>query len=462
MEQVTAAETQADLQKTLAAFAPLYNQNDMGRYLEDWSGLPAGQPYAVVRPTTPQEVATVVGACHRAGRRLTVQGGMTGLSGGALPDEGDVVLSLERLNQVEEFDLKGGTVTVQAGITLQALCELVEQQDWYFPLDCGARGSCQIGGNVATNAGGNRVLRYGTMRELVLGVEVVLPDGTLLTMLNKVIKNNTGLDLKHLFIGSEGTLGIVTRVVLKLYPKPQRRHTALCALASFDHLARFLKLAKSALPTMSAFEVMWQEYLQAAAAKLDRAAPFDAAYPLYVLIETEGSDAPANAAIMEGLLQQALEEELVQDAVLPQSVEQAEGLWVLRDAIGEILPAMRPYAAFDVGIPLARMEAFVDHMKSVLGQRYADASHLFFGHLGDGNLHLATGPHPGERLHEVEELVYAAVAQAGGVISGEHGIGRLKKPFLQYTRDAAQIALMHAIKEAVDQGNVLNRGRIFD
>jgi FAD/FMN-containing dehydrogenase len=447
---------------TLAAFAPVYNRDDMGRYLEDWSGLSCGQPCAVLRPASPEEVSAIVAACHGAGRRLTIQGGMTGLAGGALPDDGDVVLSLERLNRVEEFDTQGGTVTVQAGITLQALCELVEEQDWYFPLDCGARGSCQIGGNVATNAGGNRVLRYGTMRELVLGLEVVLPDGARLTMLNKVIKNNTGLDLKHLFIGSEGTLGVITRVVLKLYPKPQRRHTALCALASFEHVARFLKLAKSALPTLSAFEVMWRDYLQTAAATLGRAAPFGGAYPLYVLLETEGSDGPANAATMEALLQQALELEMAQDVIIPQSAEQAAALWLMRDAVGEILPPMRPYAAFDVGIPVAATASFVDGVGAVLRERYPDASHLFFGHLGDGNLHLATGPHPGKRLHDVEELVYAAVAQAGGSISAEHGIGRLKKAFLKYTRGPAEIALMQAIKQTMDDGKILNNGRIVD
>lgn len=456
------AVEQAMLAEALAISGTVYNQNDMGRYLQDWSGAPGGLPFAVARPASTDEVARIAAACRKTGRRLTVQGGLTGLAAGAVPDDGDIVLSLERMNQVEEFDTQGGTVTVQAGITLQQLCDTVEAQGWYFPLDCGARGTCQIGGNVATNAGGNRVLRYGTMRELVLGIEVVLPDGTVLSMLNKVIKNNTGLDLKHLFIGSEGTLGIVTRVVLKLFPKPARRYTALCALTSFDHVAQLLRLAKSALPALSAFEVMWDNYLEAAVGSLRRTMPFQESFSLYVLLESEGSDSADNLAQLESLLEHALEQGVVADVVLPQSGEQAASLWLMRDAIADILPQMRPYVAFDVGIPVSKMAAFVDDVHARLRDRYPDARHLFFGHVGDGNLHLASGPHAQDRIEDVEELVYAAVSAAGGSISAEHGIGRLKKPFLKFTRSQSEVALMRTIKLALDKENSLNPGRIFD
>lgn len=450
------------LADALALPGTLHNQNDMERYRQDWSGTAGGMPYAVIRPSSTEEVSKIAAACHRAGKRLTVQGGLTGMAAGAVPDDGDVVLSLERMNRIEDFDTQGGTVTVQAGITLQKLCETVEEQGWYFPLDCGARGTCQIGGNVATNAGGNRVLRYGTMRELVLGLEAVLPDGTVLPMLNKVIKNNTGLDLKHIFIGSEGTLGIVTRVVLKLFPKPERRYTAFCALSSFDSVARLLKLAKSALPTLSAFEVMWSGYLEAAASSLQRPLPFKDSYPLYVLLESEGADSAENAALMESLLEQALEQGIAEDVILPQSGEQAAALWLMRDAIADILPQMRPYIAFDVGVPVSKMESFVDDVHARLRVKYPDARHLFFGHVGDGNLHLASGPHLAGQIEDVEELVYAAVSDAGGSISGEHGIGRLKKPFLKFTRSHAEVALMRSIKQALDTQNSLNPGRIFD
>jgi len=420
-----------------------------------------GVPAVVLRPGSVEEVATIAAACHRLGMRITVQGGLTGLAGGAVPNDGDVVLSLERLNRIQEIDPQGGTVVAEAGVALEKLCEAVEAQDWYFPLDCGARGSCQIGGNVATNAGGNRVLRYGTMRDLVLGLEVVLPDGTVLSMLNRVIKNNTGLDLKHLFIGSEGTLGIVTQVVLKLFPKPQGRHAALCAFESFGQMTGLLKSARASLPTLSAFEVMWLEYLEAASQAAKRALPFDERYPLYALLETESFEADVDSPL-ESFLYRMLESGLTTDVVLPQSGQQAAALWQLRDAIGEILPRLRPYVAFDVGVPLSAMELFVEEVETRLRTSYPDAEHLFFGHLGDGNLHLATGPHDPESIEAVETLVYELVSSRGGSISAEHGIGRVKKPFLGYSRSAAELGVMRAVKDAMDADGIFNAGRILD
>lgn len=452
----------AFLKESFASCAPLYNPEDMEPYRCDWSGTEGGMPLAVVRPASTDAVSRVVAACHQAGVRITVQGGRTGLAGGASPDAGDVVLSLERMNRVEHVDVHGGTMTVQAGVPLQTVCEVAEAGGWYFPLDCGARGSCHIGGNVATNAGGNRVLRYGNMRELVLGLEAVLSDGTVLTMLNQVLKNNTGLDLKHLFIGSEGTLGVVTRVVLRLFPLPARRYTALCAVSSFPAVTGLLKQARAALPTLSAFEVMWQGYAAAATNILGHKPPFDQAYPLYVLLESEGPDSPEYAAAMETLLEQAIDDGLVADAIVPHSVEQAGALWALRDAIGELLKRLHPCVAFDVGIPVSQLEGVVTELEAALSARYPNASHLFFGHLGDGNLHLATGPHEGDAFLQVEELVYAAVSRVGGSISAEHGIGRIKKPFLGYSRSPAEIAAMRAVKQALDAGRQLNDNRILD
>lgn len=461
MDTKIVAAADQGLVKAFADTSPIYNHNDMQRYLGDWSGGCGGTPFAVVRPASTQEVSHLTAACQRAGKRITIQGGLTGLTGGAVPNSGDVVISLERMNRIEELDDRAGNVTVQAGVTLQDLCEAVEQRDWYFPLDFGARGSCQVGGNIATNAGGNRVLRYGAMRELVLGLEVVLHDGTVLPMLKKVTKNNTGLDLKHLFIGTEGTLGIITRAVLRLFPKPESRHTALCALSSFDHVAMLLKAARSTLPALSAFEVMWSDYLDAAAAILNRSAPFAVTHSLYVLLETEGSEWSGHAAL-ETLLEQSFESGMINNAILPHTRDQAAALWTLRDAIGEILPSIQPYAAFDVGVPASTMDAFVQKVRCVLQTRFPDARHLCFGHLGDDNLHLASGPHSASDLRLVEELVYSAVSEVGGSISGEHGIGRIKKPFLPCSRSSAEIATMRTIKQALDGANLLNAGRIFD
>ncbi|OWT63495.1 FAD-binding oxidoreductase [Candidimonas nitroreducens] len=436
---------------------------DIQAYLQDASGLAAaGLPAMVLRPDSVEQVVQIVRACHQEGRRLTIQGGRSGLAGGAVPDEGDVVLALERLDRVEEFDTVGGTITVQAGMILENLCALVEARGWYFPLDLGARGSCQIGGNVATNAGGNRVLRYGTTRELVLGLEVVLADGTLMTMLNKGLKNNTGLDLKHLFIGTEGTLGVITRVVLRLFPRPERRYSALAAVSGLDQVARLLQLARARLPELSSFEVMWRNYLAAAGQVLQKTPPFESRYPICVLLETEGRDTPEAAAALEGFLGELLESGEVLDAIIPHSQEQAAMLWKFRDAIGEILRTMQPYVAFDIGIPLQKMDAFIEVACAGLARLEPNARNLLFGHLGDGNLHLSTGPHAPENLLAVEELVYREVERVGGSISAEHGIGRIKKPFLKHSRGAAERALMQQVKRALDGDSGLNRHRVID
>lgn len=451
------------LHNLAGSLSGLHASDDLQRYSLDASGLPAsGQPSLVLRPRTTQEVADIVRACRHEGRMLTIQGGRTGMAGAAVPNAGDVVLSMERMNHLEALDTLGGTATVQAGLILQDLCTQVEAQGWYFPLDCGARGSCQIGGNVATNAGGNRVLRYGTMRELVLGLEVVLADGTVLSMMNKGLKNNTGLDLKHLFIGTEGTLGIITRVILRLFPKPERRDSALVALDGFDQLTALLKAARAHLPSLSSFEVMWNNYLQAAARVLNKATPFDGAYALYVLIETEGMEAGSTRQELETFLSSLIDTGRARDVILPQTHEQAAQLWKFRDAIGEILLTMQPYVAFDVGVPLHELPDFIERVTARLTQSWPQAQNLLFGHLGDGNLHLSTGPHAQSDLYEVESTVYQEVERVGGSISAEHGIGRIKKPFLHHSRSPDEIALMTNIKRLLDGGELLNRERLLD
>ncbi|MGB6008168.1 FAD-binding oxidoreductase [Castellaniella sp.] len=472
------------LMRTLSCLRP--GADDIARYLQDDSGLQAdAPPYCILRPRSTDEVAAIVRACLRERRALTIQGGRTGLAGGAVPDAGDVVLSLELMDQIEHLDAVSGTVTVQAGAVLENLCAAVEARGWYFPMDCGARASCQIGGNVATNVGGNRVLRYGTMRELVLGLEVVLADGTVLTMMNQGLKNNTGLDLKHLFIGTEGTLGIVTRAVLRLFPKPERRHSALVGLADFDQLTALLKAARGQLATLSSFEVMWREYLQAAATVTQRTEPFDGAYPICVLLEVESFAGDAAAADdsrpgtartpdsaeaagdraqadLHRFLETCLDQGLALDAILPHSQEQAAQLWRLRDAIGEILHTMAPYVAFDIGIPLALLPDFIARAQQALAARWPTARRLLFGHLGDGNLHLSTGPYAPDDLAAVESLVYQEVERVGGSISAEHGIGRIKKPFLHHSRSAPERELMVEIRRLLDPQEGLNPGRIVD
>ncbi|TAL54672.1 FAD-binding oxidoreductase [Pandoraea sp.] len=429
----------------------------------DWSEAPKVEPRMVLFPKTPAQVAAALGTISRFGQRVTVQGGLTGLAGGATPCDGEIALSLSKLNRIEALDDISGTVTVQAGVPLETLQSYVAAHDWLFALDLGARGTCQLGGNAATNAGGNRVIRYGTMRDLVLGIEVALADGTLIPMMNQVTKNTTGVDLKQLFIGSEGMLGVITRLVLKLVPRPTVANTALCALSSFDHAARLLKEMRKHLPTLSSFELMWNDFMTTAIDTAQLRPPFAQAHPVYVLVETLGADSQRERETLERCLEQAIETALVTDVVVAESIDHARRLWAYREAIGEILSRLQPHAAFDVGIPMSAMDRFVSAVRNTLNDVFPQQHHLFFGHIGDGNLHVLSGPYDtSAALHRVEQIVYVAVRDAGGCISAEHGIGVIKKAFLPLSRCPDELSLMRSLKTLFDPNGTLNAGRIVD
>lgn len=433
------------------------------RPCRDWSEEPSAQPLALLLPRSPQEVAAALHLCHAHGAPVVVQGGLTGLAGGANPAPGEIALSLARLNAIEDFDPEGGTVIAQAGVTLQQLQEHVGTEGWSFPLDLGARGSCQLGGNAATNAGGNRVLRHGMMRQNVLGLEVAMADGTLVDMLDRVIKNNAGFDLKQLFIGSEGTLGIITRLSLKLEPARRASSTALCGIRSFQAATRLLRLAKEMLPGLTAYELMWDGFFRASAQAQGRRLPLDGHFPLYVLLESEGHAAPVCDAAMQEFLASALEDGCVEDAVIASSIEQAAGLWGFREGIAELLAHLKPCVAFDVSVTLVKMNDLVEELQSDLEARFPRSAHLFFGHLGDGNLHLISGPYARpEDKEAVERLVYARVGRYRGSISAEHGVGRLKKAYLPMSRTAEELALMARLRNCLDPQGILNRGRVLD
>lgn len=428
----------------------------------DWSDAPRLRPRMTLLPRTPEDVARALRVLAKHRQAVVVQGGLTGLAGGATPQADEVALSLARVNAIESFDRIGGTLTVQAGVPLEQLQTFVEAEGWFFPLDLGARGTCQIGGNAATNAGGNRVIRFGTMRDLILGLQVALPDGTLLSMMNRVTKNTTGVDLKQLFIGSEGTLGVITRIVLKLEPKPSAANTALCAVASFDDATRLLKYLRARLASLSSFELMWRDFMSAAMDIAHLKAPFGDAYPVYVLIETLGESDDDDRRALEQSLERMLEEGIVQDVIIAQTIEHAKQLWTYRETVGEMLSKLKPHGAFDIGIPMDGMEQFVEEARVSLSARFPQQTHLFFGHLGDGNLHLLSGPYADAvDLLEVEELIYAAVSEAQGCISAEHGIGVIKEPFLHYSRSEPEIELMKKLKGLLDPTGILNAGRVM-
>jgi FAD/FMN-containing dehydrogenase len=419
------------------------------------------QAKALLRPRSTEQVSQALAICNAHGQSVVAHGGLTGLVKGADTTPDDVVLSLERMNQIETVDVVGRTMTVQSGVILQLLQEAAEQHDLMFPLDLGGRGSCTIGGNISTNAGGNRVIRYGMTRDMVLGLEAVLADGTVVSSLNQMIKNNAGYDLKQLFIGSEGSLGVVTRAVLRLREKPISQPTLLVAVDEFAKLLKFLKFMDASLGgTLSAFEVMWNNfYTLVTTAPAENQAPIAADYPYYVLVEAMGAD----PAVIESVLTRAYEEELLVDAVIAQSEAQRLQLWALRDSV-EQTGRYGPSFTFDVSLPIARMEQYLADVNGRLESRFDEVNNFIFGHMGDGNLHLVVSVGQGgpEVRRSVEGCVYEPLADIQGSVSAEHGVGLEKKPYLGISRSAPEVELMRVVKRALDPNGILNPGKIFD
>jgi FAD/FMN-containing dehydrogenase len=426
-------------------------------------GRPLGTPLALVKPGSTAEVSAVVRLCHAAGQPVVPWGGKTGLVDGAVAD-GAVALARERMNRIEEIDPVAATMTVEAGCILQNVCEAAEAKGLLFPLDLGARGSATIGGNIATNAGGNRVIRYGMMRDLVLGLEAVLADGTVLSSLNSLIKNNAGYDVKQLFIGSEGTLGIVTRAVLRLRPRPASQDTAFVAVDSFDALPRFLRHIESALGgTLSAFEVMWDDFYRlVTTAPAKGRPPIPYGHPYYVLVESLGAEQAEDSARFERALAAALETGDLVDAVIAKSQVERNQMWGLRDDVIQLARNF-PIFGFDVSLRIADMESYVAEIRQSLTARWPKSTLVVFGHLGDGNLHVIAGVGDAgdEAQHAVEAIVYGALRPRGGSISAEHGIGLEKCPYLAWSRGPEEMALMRRLKQALDPANILNPGKVL-
>jgi FAD/FMN-containing dehydrogenase len=433
------------------------------RYQHDWSAEPPGIPLAVVRPATTQEVAAILTLCSAYGQAVVVQGGLSGLCGGGNPQSGEVAISLERLSGIEELDHDSMTMTVRAGTPLQVIQEAAAAAGFVFPLDLGARGTCNIGGNISTNAGGNQVLRFGMTRNLVLGLEAVLADGTVISSLNKMLKNNAGYDLKHLFIGTEGTLGVVTRAVLRLFPRAQSRCSALLAVDSFSGVVSLLhKLGRSFGGGLSTFEVMWNSYYYFITDSVPNiASPFSARYPLYVLAELEGSDPERNQALFESVLSEVMEEGSVVDAVIASSQREREGFWKIRDGVAEIGALIKGGANFDVSVPISVMPPFLQTIESELTAAIPACKMLVFGHVADSNLHFICYTGSKDDVKQIYDIVYRITGQFKGSVSAEHGIGVQKLDYLGYSRSAEEIALMKMLKQTMDPKGILNRGRVI-
>lgn len=443
----------------------LVGQEIPDRHRHDWMvEAPPGDALALARPRNTDEVGDLLRACNRLRLPVVPQGGLTGLAGGAVPVPGCVLLSLERMCGVEEIDAAAASVTVLAGTPLQAVQEAAREAGLFFPLDLGARGTCTIGGNLSTNAGGNRVLRYGMARDLTLGLEAVLADGSVVSNLNKMLKNNAAYDLKQLFIGSEGTLGIITRAVMRLHPQPRSACTALCAVADYAAVLALFRHVRDGLgATLSAFELMWPDFYRLVTARVPGLdAPLSRDFGGYVLIESMGTEPLSDQERFERVLGEALEAGVVADAVIAQSEAEAGSLWRVRDASGELRRVFWPHAGFDVSVPTGQIGAFIEDCCTRLRLRWPDLETVFFGHIGDANIHI--GVRIGEGVQPVDEIdgiVYRCVGDWRGSISAEHGIGTLKRAHLHRSRSASELSLMNQLKRALDPQGILNPGKVL-
>jgi len=426
-----------------------------------WNNAPT-QALAVVMPETTQEVSQVLRVCHAHEQAVITHGGLTNAVLATESTSTDVVLSLEKMNSVVEIDKVGGTAVVEAGTVLQKVQEAVAAEGLFFPLDLGARGSCTIGGNAATNAGGINVLRYGMMRNLVLGLEAVLADGTVISSMNRMMKNNAGYDLKQLFIGTEGTLGVITRLVLRLFPQPPGRQNALVAMQDFDGVIGLLgRMQQQTGGSLSAYEIMWGNYFKAVTGEGGHRAPMSRDYPYYVAIQVEDQDSESDAEHFESILGQALEDELIIDAVIPKSESEVRAIWDIREVF-EALMKPEPVYIYDISLPIRDMDAYVTEVQQNITERWPNGECFSLGHVADGNLHFMVHPREQDASHEdSDRCVYDPLTAIGGSVSAEHGIGIEKVRWLSHSRSATEIDLMRTLKNSLDPKNILNPGRVI-
>ncbi len=445
---------------------------DMAPYLKEWRDLFTGKARAVARPSSTAQVAALLALAHETGTPIVPQGGNTGLVGGQIPvAEGrEIILSLGRMDKVRSIDPVSDTIIVEAGVTLSRVQDAVDGADRLFPLSLASEGSCTIGGNLSTNAGGTAVLAYGNSRDLCLGLEVVLADGRIWNGLRTLRKDNTGYDLKNLFIGAEGTLGVITAASLKLFPKPKARATAFLAVDSPDQALALFHLARAeAGQQLTTFEIMprfgVEVVLRHAPGTRD---PLGAPSPWYVLMELSSPGADGLDATVERLLEAALDQGVISDAVLAASEAQRQDLWRIREAMSEVQRFEGGSIKHDVSVPVAAVPDFLAEAIALVIRMVPGCRPLPFGHLGDGNIHFnITQPEGADkaaflaRWDEINAAVHAVVSSFHGSISAEHGIGRLKKHLLPGVKDPVELALMRAIKATLDPTGILNPGAVL-
>lgn len=437
-----------------------------GRYAHIWKMDVPLRALCVVLPVSTSEVARCCAICHAHRQRMVVHGGLTGLTGATVSEEEDVVISLERMDKVEEVDEYSRTMQVQAGAILEQVQEVARDRGLYFPLGFGARGSARIGGCIATNAGGVNVIKYGMTRNLVLGLEVVLPDGRIINGMKKLTKDNTGYALSQLFIGSEGTLGIITRAVLRLSALPVSRKAAWLGFADFEAAVQWLRRSEAVLGgKLVAFEMLWGDtYAAQTVAGGPYKAPLAQGYPFYVLMEMQGWDSRSDDLQLEALLEEGIAAGYFEDAVLGQTAADLQWFWNIREDVS-IMTGISNFAqSFDISLPIRDIGTYVAGIKPVVEALAGVEKAFAFGHLGDGNIHFLVCKHTNDAQLKlaIDELIYAPLEAYGGSVSAEHGIGMDKKRWLPLSRSAEEIALMQQIKQLIDPYGILNPGRILD
>lgn len=446
---------------------------DMLPYVTDWRGRYAGRAALVVKPATTEEVAAIVKLCTETRTPIVAQGGNTSLCGASVPDDtgAAIVLNLSRMHRVREIDVDNNTLSVEAGCVLQTIQQTASDVDRLFPLSLASEGTCQIGGNIATNAGGTSVLRYGNMRDLVLGLECVLPNGDIWHGLRGLRKDNTGYDLKQLFIGSEGTLGVITAAVLKLYPQPKARATALVALASAEDGLDLLNVVKQNFgDRLTGFEVMMRVCLDLVFRHIPNTQdPFAQRYPWCALVEL--TDTHAQNDLTEDLqneLVKFMQTHKVQDAVVARSVAQSNQLWHLRENISEAQRLEGISIKHDISVSVSRVPQFISEASDALVKQFHGIRIVAFGHMGDGNIHFNCSKPDAQdnaafiaQTEQVNRLVHDKVHALNGSISAEHGIGQLKRGELLRYKSDVEIELMRALKKTFDPNNIMNPGKIF-
>ena len=446
--------------------------DDTTHYTHENRGLFIGKTPLVLKPATTHEVAEIVKLANRTGTPLVPQGGHTGHVGGGVPDESgrQIIVSLERMNKVLEVDLKGNVLVAEAGSILQTIQKTAEDNDRLFPLALGSQGSCQIGGNISTNAGGTGVLAYGNTRQLVTGLEVVLPNGEIWNGLRRLKKDNTGYDLKDLFIGAEGSLGIITRAVLKLFPKPRGKAIAFCGIGTPQDALELLSIAsRLAGSSLTAFELMRANTVGFTLKHMDGTRnPLEGEHNWYALMEISSSRSEEDAnAIATEILETALEDTSIEDAALASSIQQQHSFWNLR----ELMPLAQKLEGgsmkHDVSVPVHRIPEFLQRADKIIHKELPGARLYTFGHMGDGNMHYnITQPEGADaqaflaRQSEINTTVYELIIEMEGSVSAEHGVGRLKRDLIARTKDPVELELMRSIKQTIDPKGIMNPGKV--